>query len=329
MGWIETFPNKGTILKNFTSKSILIIFISILLIGCEFKVANENTRLSVNPFAHIQDSAVLLAPNIISTASPEFASSWNPELNMLAFNRTSEDRKNIYLYTSTFEQGTWQEPVLFEHMDSSGRDIDPFFHDNQLYFSSTRKRSDANLSKNYDIYSSEWNNNWMHPKQLNDKINTDNHEVFVTISKLNNSFYTVFSQDFSSTSIYSANLNNLSKSGRPLTFKNDTVRLTNPCIAPDESFLIVSTDKLNGYGKADLYISFPDSTNQWTGPFNLGDRVNSPYTDFAPAITPDMKYLLFTSERPGIVQEPGGGRPPGDIYAIELEPILRSIQRID
>ena len=36
------------------------------------------------------------------------------------------------------------------------------------------------------------------------------------------------------------------------------------------------------------------------------------------SISLDGKYLFFTSERPGMLTESPQGRPPGDIYQIEL-----------
>lgn len=51
---------------------------------------------------------------------------------------------------------------------------------------------------------------------------------------------------------------------------------------------------------------------------------NCSYADFAPSVSPDGKYLFFTSERPDIVSEDMiEGRPPGDIYQIELSTIIQ------
>jgi Tol biopolymer transport system component len=53
----------------------------------------------------------------------------------------------------------------------------------------------------------------------------------------------------------------------------------------------------------------------------MGPSVNTQYAEFAPGISPDGKYLFFTSERPGIVAATPEGRPPGDIYQVELSSI--------
>ncbi len=57
----------------------------------------------------------------------------------------------------------------------------------------------------------------------------------------------------------------------------------------------------------------------WLPGRNLGPIANSDFSDFAPSLTPDGRYLVFTSERPGIVPSVAEGeRPPGDLYRIEL-----------
>jgi Tol biopolymer transport system component len=71
-------------------------------------------------------------------------------------------------------------------------------------------------------------------------------------------------------------------------------------------------------GGADLYASRAHG-GAWSAARNLGPAINSPFADFAPAFSPDGKYLFFTSERPGIVPTPeSGARPPGDLYQIEV-----------
>ena len=69
----------------------------------------------------------------------------------------------------------------------------------------------------------------------------------------------------------------------------------------------------------------------WSEFQNLGPKVNSPlYADFAPGLSKDDKILYFGSERPGIVGEQEEGvRPPGDIYWVDLEPILASLKGLN
>jgi len=46
-------------------------------------------------------------------------------------------------------------------------------------------------------------------------------------------------------------------------------------IAPDESYLIWDSERDDGYGDSDLYISFRQEDNSWGEAINLGDKVNT------------------------------------------------------
>ena len=70
-----------------------------------------------------------------------------------------------------------------------------------------------------------------------------------------------------------------------------------PFIAPDESYLILCQDREDGYGKYDLFICYQKEDNSWTSPINMGMEVNSEQYEFRPYVTPDGKYLFFTSNR--------------------------------
>jgi hypothetical protein len=65
----------------------------------------------------------------------------------------------------------------------------------------------------------------------------------------------------------------------------------------DESYLIVCQDKTEGHGKYDLYISFRLDDGSWSNPVDMGKEINSSASEFRPYVTPDGKYLFFTSNR--------------------------------
>jgi Tol biopolymer transport system component len=68
-----------------------------------------------------------------------------------------------------------------------------------------------------------------------------------------------------------------------------------PFIAPDESYLLFSSNRLNpNTDMGDIYISFRDSEGNWTDPVNLGEEVNSDRQERFPSVSPDGKYLFFT-----------------------------------
>jgi ankyrin repeat protein len=74
-----------------------------------------------------------------------------------------------------------------------------------------------------------------------------------------------------------------------------------PCFSPEESFLIFHSNRPGGYnGLNDLYVSFHKKNGAWSEPINLGKMINS-YPSSSAKVSPDGKYLFFTSIRDGIL----------------------------
>ncbi len=84
--------------------------------------------------------------------------------------------------------------------------------------------------------------------------------------------------------------------GRPVSSE---FREFDPFIAPDESYVIFASTRPGGLGGADLYVSFRERNGAWGEPKNMGPGVNSPASDYTPMLSPDGKYLFFTSGREG------------------------------
>jgi hypothetical protein len=66
-----------------------------------------------------------------------------------------------------------------------------------------------------------------------------------------------------------------------------------PFIAPDESFLIWGSEKEDGFGMSDNYISFQQQDGSWGPAINMGDKINSELVENGARLTLDGKYLLF------------------------------------
>ncbi len=66
-----------------------------------------------------------------------------------------------------------------------------------------------------------------------------------------------------------------------------------------------------GLGQGDLYVSFQNSDSSWSPLKNMGAEVNSVERDFCPMVTPDGKYLFFSSKRLGV----------GDIFWVDADVI--------
>ncbi len=69
--------------------------------------------------------------------------------------------------------------------------------------------------------------------------------------------------------------------------------------SPDGKSLYVTSDRPGGFGGEDIYVTTRDHTGAWGPMVNLGPLVNSDKDDRCPSLTPDSRFFLFDSERPG------------------------------
>jgi ankyrin repeat protein len=70
-------------------------------------------------------------------------------------------------------------------------------------------------------------------------------------------------------------------------------------VAPDESYVLFDSYFRPGGqgGEGDLWVSFRKPGGSWSEALNLGDAVNTPATNFCPAVSPDGKYIFFSTNR--------------------------------
>lgn len=65
-------------------------------------------------------------------------------------------------------------------------------------------------------------------------------------------------------------------------------------VAPDESYVLVDARADDSRGEGDIYVAFAKPDGGWTTPVNLGDGVNSEYSESCPSLSDDGKYLFFS-----------------------------------
>jgi hypothetical protein len=80
---------------------------------------------------------------------------------------------------------------------------------------------------------------------------------------------------------------------------NSTGSQFNAFVAPDESYVIVPVfGRDDSLGSTDYYIVFRSEDDTWTGPFNLGPRINtSRGGEHSAYVSADGRFLFFMSSR--------------------------------
>ena len=84
-----------------------------------------------------------------------------------------------------------------------------------------------------------------------------------------------------------------------LSSVNSSAFEMDPCISADGRSLVFASTRPGGMGGADLYVSFSDGKGGWKTPVNLGPVINSKANDTDPCVSPDGKYLIYSSNRSG------------------------------
>jgi len=138
---------------------------------------------------------------------------------------------------------------------------------------------------------------WSNPKAVGTSINSMNLHWQLSVSE-NGSLY--FSSEGD---IYRSEYKN-DQYQEPIKLVdevNTPAREGHPYIAPDESYLIFSSNRqVDSLGDYDLYISIHREDGSWSQAINLGAGVNSHGQDLYPVVSPDTKYLFFISNRDGM-----------------------------
>ncbi|WP_436515769.1 hypothetical protein [Ekhidna sp. To15] len=275
--------------------------------------------------------AKVLLPEVVSSPLPEFSTSVNVDGTEIFFNRTNENRSAMQILVTTKSGDNWSDPVSLPFSEGKYIDVDPFLtHDNnRLYFSSNRPLADSLEAGEFNTwYIDRLNNSWSDPILSSRPLNSDSTEIFISMTKNGNAYF-VSERDSGRYIMKSTFRNGFYEEAEPviLKYQSKPIYASNPCIASDESFLIVAV-RVEPSIPPDLFVSW-NMESGWSELHNLGDLVNTPeYAEFAPGLSKDDQTLFFTSERPGMaapVEE--GIRPPGDIYSIDLSSVFENLEK--
>lgn len=244
-----------------------------------------------------EQTAKMFAPNFISTENFVHNGVFHP--NGKEFYYTIETRRynGGTIMVTKLDGNKWSKPEPTA-IPGSFREVGPFISKDgsKLYFSSNRPVNESDsIGSSLDLWMlNRKGDNWGSPIHLGDEVNTDGADWFPTISDRGTLYFYVHKDR--SGKIYYAESKNGKYQKAVLIEGVDNGEYYNydPYIAPDESYLIfASSNRPDGLGSADLYISFRDDLGAWSKPKNMGEGVNSSESEYAPLLTPDGKYLFF------------------------------------
>lgn len=304
-----------------TVLSILLIFITLCSLFSQERIENnpsfpllKGKYLGQNPPGTTPE---IFAPEIVSVKDRiDLNSIFSSDYRKFYFSILNNDRYEIMVMKC--ENHIWLTPKLcdfsFKH-----NNVDLFIsHDNDriLFCSDRPKERSHSPFDRLKIWMMMKNTvGWSEPIYLGSKINDGESQVYPSLSKHGNLYfsserkdgfggYDVYFSAFKDNTYYSPQ--NL---GPAINSKNNE---GDAFISPDEKFLIVTcSEREDCIGGADLYISFANEDNTWGELKNMGILINSEDDEYCPVLTPDGKYFMFSRRHSG----------NGDIYWVDSKVI--------
>jgi hypothetical protein len=293
----------------------------ILLILLFIEVSSISTPQDEQPYASDKPIAnpIVFQEGIISTPNT-FGSTFTPDGMIFYFAKYDTIARKASIMKSRFENGKWLIPETaefsgeyFEGDPSISPDGSKIF-----YWSVRPKDEKTKQTGGANLWMAEnTNDGFSNPIFLGDKLDISNGGAPCISSNGNLYFFTEKKDVTKGRDIFKADIFNpdpvhVRRLGEEINSDSNDY---DSYIAPDESYIIFTSEREGGFGKGDLYISY-NNNGVWSKPINLGDKINSSGYDYCPLVTPDGKYFFFTSDKSGKSQ----------IYQIDLNALPSSIQ---
>ncbi len=270
-------------------------------------------------------TAEVFAPGVVSTDGSEINSVFSPDGSEFYFT-TWEPETGTRILVSRRVDGFWKmpQPASFSTDPS---DVDPAMSQDgqRLFFSTRRPRPGEVLRREsgFDMwYVRRERSGWGEAQFLGSVVNSGRSQVYATSTRNGGLYFQAIREGgYGKADIYRSRWlggafqepENLGPAINSDQYEGDVF------VAPDESYLVVSAyGRDDGFGEGDLYIGFRSTDGGWSTLKNMGAAVNSEEREFCPMVSPDGRFLFFTSKRNG----------EGDIFWVDSRIIeaLRAVQ---
>ncbi|HCV15501.1 MAG TPA: hypothetical protein DF637_04120 [Rikenellaceae bacterium] len=252
------------------------------------------------------DSAVLFAPNVISSGMNERDFAISPDGNEIFFCREIGNFKYTTIFYSQRIDNLWTTPEVFEYcVNPEYKYIEPHISPDgrKLFFISTMPVDSSSVG-NEDIWVSVKNNDkWETPQNLGPPVNTKSKEFFPSVTYDGTIYFThldtIANEEFIYRSRYLAG--KYQQPEKLCSNVNIGRARYNAFVAADESYIIIPAFGMaDSFGGTDYYISFRDSLDNWSQPINMGAKINTTNPkEWSASVTPDGKFIFFMSAKMG------------------------------
>ena len=238
----------------------------------------------------------VFAPGIVSTAGNlEFAITFSPDGKEAYFTRRRNGGGQNTIMVTRWEKDGWSAPeeaAFCKGFPTNEPHVTP--DGNKLYFGCQRQRPGADRA-DYGIWVTERTagGGWGEPRYHGPG-------MYVSASRTGDLYMTDISNSAGEGIVRYPFVGGMF--GQPEKLGGGVNAPRNgdhAFIAPDENLIVFDSYFRPGGqgGEGDLWVCFKKPDGIWTDALNLGDKINTPATNFCPSLSPDGKFLFFSTCR--------------------------------
>lgn len=288
---------KKTLIVVIFSISISIAFAQERSVNNPDFTALENRYFGQKPPGIIPE---IFAPGIVSPEGLFEGGRLSPDKKSYYFTRKNGKYEERTFFVIRYENGSWgnesETDLKWPRFSKGG---DTLYRGNKY-----RNRTDSG---------------WSEYKSLGPPF-SDKHIMGISFSDNGTSYFDEFERPDTVGAISYSRLINGKYESRQKMGKhvNTGTWIAHPHIAPDESYLIWDQRAEDGYGQADLYITFRAKDGSWLPAMNMGAQINTALSESGAHVTDDGKYLFF-SRGEWEVKEDGSTNWVGKSYWVDAQ----------
>ncbi len=263
----------------------------LLILGCAIRL---------NAAGEEAPKPEMIGEGVLSTPDDELGATITADGQTIYFEKSAPPHYLYILYEAHLVNGKWGKPTV---LPFSGRykDTDPVLSPDEqtMLFASDRPVDGVDQHHFYIWAARKTRSGWSEPQRLSGPVNDGFNQVFCSIARNGNLYFTSSRKTGFYDIFRSRLVNGEYQPAEDLgpDFNGPNIFSFEAMIAPDESYLLIgSFGRPDSLGSSDLYISY-NQNGKFTKPKNLGPVINTPARDYSPRISGDGKWMLFTSER--------------------------------
>ncbi|MEL7199890.1 MAG: hypothetical protein AAGL10_16390 [Pseudomonadota bacterium] len=216
----------------------------------------------------------------------------------------SRDNRTLYI---GIEHGNWQSLEAYDWSETgwtNRRHVlgSPDFNAHDPYLSADEKRlyfiTQARGNADIAYLPKRADGSWGDPEFLGPEINSPANDYYTSFTDNGDLYFSSNRSDGDAVDDYNIYVADAAGNAVRLPSPvNTSAYEGDPYVARDGSYLIFASNRRNGMGRGDLYLSISDGVGGWSMPIPFDERVNTKGHELCPMVSLDGSAFMFTSNK--------------------------------